>query len=336
MLRCCTILSCSVLFVVFAAAADAGELYLDVSATHVTNTKPLVITVSGIGQCPSVSDPIISDGVILLEFSDGCPILPPSPGPFAYHFLAGPLEPGIWEVQLIDLTIIVTPPPVVATVEVTVTDPRYAIELTPSPATVDDEVVASLTYFGACVFNNPPEITPGHIRIELNEAGICDPPPLPGIFMLDIFLGQLAAGEYLAELVYEGYRVAETQLSVLPSGACVPGSSTLCLNDGRFRVQASWVSPSDGGTAIAVGETDDAGFFWFTSPSNIELVVKVLDACHTPFQSFWVFASGLTNLGVDLVVTDTVTGATKSYQNPLGTRFETIADTAAFPFPACP
>ena len=80
MLRCCTILSCSVLFVLFAAAADAGELYLDVSTTDATNTKPIVITVSGIGQCPSVSDPLISDGVIILEFSDGCPILPPAPG----------------------------------------------------------------------------------------------------------------------------------------------------------------------------------------------------------------------------------------------------------------
>ena len=77
-------------------------------------------------------------------------------------------------------------------------------------------------------------------------------------------------------------------------------------------------------------ETSESGYFWFFSPDNIELAVKVLDACDTPFASFWVFAAGLTNVGVQITVTDTRTDTTVTYDNPLGRRFETITDTRAF------
>lgn len=62
--------------------------------------------------------------------------------------------------------------------------------------------------------------------------------------------------------------------------------------------------------ATPVQLTGDTGYFWFFNASNVELVVKVLDACH--FGRFWVFAGGLTNVDVDLTVTDTATGAVKT------------------------
>jgi hypothetical protein len=62
--------------------------------------------------------------------------------------------------------------------------------------------------------------------------------------------------------------------------------------------------------------------------------VKVLDACATPSHSYWVFAAGLTNLGSNLVVTDTVTGQFRIYANPVGTRYQPIQDTTTFA--ACP
>ncbi len=37
---------------------------------------------------------------------------------------------------------------------------------------------------------------------------------------------------------------------------------------------------------------------WFFSLNDVELAVKVLDACETPFESFWGFAAGLTDVGV--------------------------------------
>jgi hypothetical protein len=42
-----------------------------------------------------------------------------------------------------------------------------------------------------------------------------------------------------------------------------------------------------------------------------------------------VFASGLTNVEVELTVTDTQTGATAMYHNPLDQSFQSIQDTSA-------
>lgn len=44
----------------------------------------------------------------------------------------------------------------------------------------------------------------------------------------------------------------------------------------------------------------------------------------------WVFAGGLTNVKVDLTITDMANGASKVYHNPQGTAFQPIQDTSAF------
>ena len=90
--------------------------------------------------------------------------------------------------------------------------------------------------------------------------------------------------------------------------------------------------PGDRGAATPTLFTNDTGYFWFFDNTNVELVVKVLDARVLNGQ-FWVFASGLTNVGVDITVVDTVTGSVKTYQNPLNTAFQAIQDTAGFPPP---
>ncbi|MEM8995384.1 MAG: carboxypeptidase-like regulatory domain-containing protein [Acidobacteriota bacterium] len=113
---------------------------------------------------------------------------------------------------------------------------------------------------------------------------------------------------------------------------CTPGAATLCLGEnGRFRVNAAWETPDgDAGPATAVPFREDTGFFWFFDPSNVEVIVKVLDACADPFDRFWVFAGGLTNVDVQLQVTDTATGEARVYRNPQGQRFQPIQDTDAF------
>ncbi len=111
---------------------------------------------------------------------------------------------------------------------------------------------------------------------------------------------------------------------------CVPGSTALCLNQGRFRVTATWRTPQGAtGEARAVQLTPDAGYLWFFDPANIEITIKVLDGCGLN-DRYWVFASGLTNVRVDLRVEDTVTGTVKTYLNPLGTTFAPRLDTNAF------
>ena len=118
--------------------------------------------------------------------------------------------------------------------------------------------------------------------------------------------------------------------SVKEDAACVANATTLCLRQGRFKVQAQWTT-GDGrtGTGQAIALTGDTGYFWFFSSSNVEVVVKILDGCSFD-SSFWVFAGGLTDVNVVTTVTDTQTGVVKVYTNPQGTPFQPIQDTSAF------
>ena len=110
---------------------------------------------------------------------------------------------------------------------------------------------------------------------------------------------------------------------------CFTGPSSLCLNGGRFMVYADWETNNDTGSAKGFELTEDSGVLYFFRDSNIELDVKVLDGCSNNGH-YWVFAAGLTNQGVDLMVEDTLTGQTQRYNNPLGTQFQPILDTGAF------
>lgn len=111
---------------------------------------------------------------------------------------------------------------------------------------------------------------------------------------------------------------------------CTSGANQICLQGGRFRVEMTWETrQGDSGIGNAAPLTSDTGFFTFFDPDNVEAVVKILDACGL-FDRFWVFAGGLTDVGAEIKVVDTVTGLVKRYANPLGTPFQPIQDTDAF------
>jgi hypothetical protein len=109
------------------------------------------------------------------------------------------------------------------------------------------------------------------------------------------------------------------------------GAEPLSLLGDRFRVEASWrTAAGQTGVGTPVSLTSETGYFWFFSPTNVEVVVKVLDACANPSGRFWVFAGGLTDVEVTLEVTDNATGEKKTYRNPQGTPYQPIQDTNAF------
>lgn len=121
------------------------------------------------------------------------------------------------------------------------------------------------------------------------------------------------------------------KLEVLDVAPCAPGPKTLCLNSGRFRVEVGWLisRPLDaGGAGQAVPLTADTGAFWFFSPSNLELMVKVLDGRGVNGH-FWFFWGALSDVSYTITVTDTRTGEVKTYTNPQG-RLESRADILAF------
>ena len=111
---------------------------------------------------------------------------------------------------------------------------------------------------------------------------------------------------------------------------CEASATRLCLRQNRFRVEVDWRDfEGDVGAGRVVGyQASDSGLFWFFDPENWELMVKVLDGCGFN-DRFWVFASASTNVEYTLRVTDTATGDTKSYFNPLGTLAPAVADTGA-------
>lgn len=110
------------------------------------------------------------------------------------------------------------------------------------------------------------------------------------------------------------------------AAVCAP--STLCLLGGRFQVEATFKQGGVTSTATAVPYGDTSGFFWFFDASNIELVVKVLDG--RPLNGkFWFFYGALSDVEYTLRVTDTTTGAVRTYHNAPGNLCGR-ADTAAF------
>jgi plastocyanin len=114
-------------------------------------------------------------------------------------------------------------------------------------------------------------------------------------------------------------------------GACTPGPTALCVNGSRFRVEVKWRAP-DGSTgpgqAVPVPTAPDSGLFYFFSASNLELLVKALNACGLN-QRYWVFYAATTNVELGLVVTDTQTGSTRGYYNPLNRAAPPVQDTNA-------
>lgn len=121
--------------------------------------------------------------------------------------------------------------------------------------------------------------------------------------------------------------------------SCVAGEDVVCLGeDGRFAVELAWrdfvgntgvgrqVHLPEGGLA----ESGDSGLFFFFDEANWEMLVKVLDGCRYNGH-FWVFGAATTDVEYRLRVTDTETGAVKSYVNPLGNDAAALNDIMAFP-----
>jgi hypothetical protein len=116
-------------------------------------------------------------------------------------------------------------------------------------------------------------------------------------------------------------------------GGCVADDRTVCLDGGRFSVSAMFTAPGKSSqSAHMVQLTPDTTYMWFFERTNVEVTLKVLDACAIS-TSHWVFSAGLTNVSVTIMVIDTLTGAVRAYSNSQGEYFKPQFDTSAF---ACP
>lgn len=108
---------------------------------------------------------------------------------------------------------------------------------------------------------------------------------------------------------------------------CVPdGDRSICLQNGRFRVQGTW-SDFNGGSGYAhlIKKNEGSGYAWFFNGTNYEMLFKLVDACSYNGNT-WVSIAGLTNVSASLTITDTWTGKVYSQQNALGVDFPTNLD----------
>ena len=72
-----------------------------------------------------------------------------------------------------------------------------------------------------------------------------------------------------------------------------------------------------------------SGTFWFFDASNVELLLKVVDGCALN-DRLWVFFAATTDVSLHVEVTDTRSGVTREYTNPLGLAAKTVTDTQSF------
>lgn len=169
-------------------------------------------------------------------------------------------------------------------------------------------------------------------RGTLAFCDVANPAPGPWYALVNGIAGP--GGAY--QLVTTAYGTAA------PIAPCVPGVTTLCLDDQagdkRFKVEVLYQTSQGGGlsgpgNAIPLSSLGVAhgGLFWFFSQDNPEMLIKVLNACTGATPRFWVFYSAGTNVGLSITVTDTVTGRVKTYTNQDLHSAGAVTDTDALP-----
>jgi len=148
--------------------------------------------------------------------------------------------------------------------------------------------------------------------------------PSAGAYYLSMTLDENQSGSF-----FYFDLVQFIQLQAFGPG-CISDPFTLCLNAGRFKVQATWSVPPQGtqGVGTAVALTSDTGYFWFFSSNNAEVMVKLLDG-RALNNSFWFFSGALSNVSYSITVLDTLSGISRTYSNPYGS-LASSADTNAF------
>jgi hypothetical protein len=174
----------------------------------------------------------------------------------------------------------------------------------PHPTTRDRvELTVVGTQSPNCPFGfQPPELDRGYLVFYIDAVlppGLPDcgsPTPFRRTFVLD----PLPVGTYYAQV----------RLSGLPYGQSYevfqvvePAELLHLAQDDRFQVNVSWRNPKDGtaGAGFAQRLADDSGAFWFFSPENVEVTVKILDG--RPVNGhWWVFIASMTDLEMDVTV----------------------------------
>lgn len=338
----------SLLCMLFFAAGVSEAATLTFNPLTPTPADPVEITVLSAGCSPFLETEVRTpkgntNGLIRIGVVDVCECIATPPNPPPLKAQIEPLPLGTYTTELLGVQRSEGDPSctgstLLETGQLVVSNSGQIGELRTEPRKPQTGQQVSAVIRTYCPHGwLPPQIeTEGGQRVVVIEENPFGPiPPFPcdvvPSFEHQVDIGPLDAGIYRLRLIPTPVHVlppytviTEHAFTVTPPG---PG---LLLQGDRFHVRATWSSPEHGETeAQAVPLTRESGYFWFTNADNVELVAKVLDGCAVN-DRFWVFLAGLTNLEVTVTVEDTLTGATQSYTNALGTPFFPVQDTDAF------
>ena len=323
------------------ATAEVVDATIEIRPDAPTWQEEITLTVRGEANCfvelagtSFVVEPGIGP-VIRLELEEACLIDPPSFQPFEVTATVGPLSPGD---RLVRAVPAFEPETVLAEVPLTVFDvANVLIELPEMPVTDAAAFVVFVSGLtAACVGPEPAEVDGNVILLDFpDDCPIL--PPGAGFQTFEYHVGPLPAGDYEVRVVRSGFgptpALAKASLHVFDAEGCLPESDVLCLNQDRFAVRVQWRDfQGNTGVGQALPLRDDTGLFWFFHPENVELTVKVLDACG-PFGHYWVFIASGSTVEYEIRVTDTDDDETAIYRNARGQVPSLIPDTGAF---VCP
>jgi hypothetical protein len=321
-----------ILLSVLATTAWATRVEVRFDPPAPTEEDAVTAVLTGKAGCPILGGVERDRREITVELATGCPLSPPLPAE-SYRFEAalGHLDPGAYHVRVLDdggalryegrLTVAAAG--------------RRPIVFTPATPNARDHVTVTVTLDGLrrCRIFRAVNVRGHVIDLDVDERCLAPAPPnTPNLADFDVVLEPLAATRYRLRLRDSTASILATaDLVVQPGDRCTTGGDRLCLNGGRFLAEVVWKTPQGGqrkGQAVSLG--DDSGMFWFHDPDNAELVVKVLDGCYPPYNRYWVFAAGLTDLEATLVVTDLRSGQNRRYHSRKGKSFEPVLDAGAF------
>jgi hypothetical protein len=215
---------------------------------------------------------------------------------------------------------------------------RALYELNPAPAAPTDltATAVSPSEISLSWTDNATDETAYVVEMRTLDGVFAEIKTLPANSTSTTITGLNAATAYIFRVRAQNaagpsaYSNEATATTDFPVGACVANGTTLCLNNGRFRVQVEWKTATDAGAGNVVPvSSDDSGLFWFFAPDNWEMLIKVLDGCASNGH-YWVFFSATTNVQLIVSVTDMQTGKVKVYFNPQGVSAGPVTDTTAF------
>ena len=213
-------------------------------------------------------------------------------------------------------------------------EPALALSLDRHLLQEDETLRAKALFVGTTGFFAPTwQRLPGNllrIGLEIGCHHSC-PIPLP-LQLFDLAsppLGGLAPGRYRVEIAdLQGERSEpffRDEILVLPT--------TLRLQAGRFAVRVELDPPHPPLARLASPPSADSALFYFFSPDNWELMVKLLDGCAINGH-FWVFGAASTDVGYTVRVEDLAAsggaGAERTYRHEPGAPAPAITDIEAF------